>query len=130
MKIQLYKAVPQRSIYWILYPLLSASLSTSAYSQSNETQPIQSEGVACTLKAKIIKVIDGDTVKVLDANKKTHKIRLAGIDAPERKQAYGKAATKFLAKLVNQKTVCVDWQKRDRFERWVGKDVSLAISCG
>ncbi|MGB1311534.1 MAG: thermonuclease family protein [Leucothrix sp.] len=108
MKIQLYKAVPQRSIYWILYPLLSASLSTTAYSQSNETQPIQSDGVACTLKAKIIKVIDGDTVKVLDANKKTHKIRLAGIDAPERKQAYGKAATKFLAKLVNQKTVCVD----------------------
>lgn len=74
----------------------------------------------CSLKGKVVKTADGDTVKVLDAKNKTYKIRLAGIDAPERKQAYGKAATKFLSKWINQKTVCVDWHKRDHYGRLVG----------
>jgi endonuclease YncB( thermonuclease family) len=34
-------------------------------------------------------VADGDTITVLDADKVQHKIRLAGIDAPEKKQAFG-----------------------------------------
>ncbi len=42
---------------------------------------------ADTLTGKVVKITDGDTVYVLDANYKQHKIRLAGIDAPERKQA-------------------------------------------
>ncbi len=41
---------------------------------------------ADTLTGKVVKITDGDTVYVLDANYKEHKIRLAGIDAPERKQ--------------------------------------------
>ncbi len=40
------------------------------------------------LAGKVVKITDGDTLYVLDANYKEHKIRLAGIDAPERKQAY------------------------------------------
>ncbi len=39
-----------------------------------------------TLTGKVVKITDGDTLYVLDANYKEHKIRLAGIDAPERKQ--------------------------------------------
>ena len=39
---------------------------------------------------KVVKVSDGDTVHVLDQTKTKHKIRLGGIDAPERKQAFGK----------------------------------------
>lgn len=133
MKIQFKKTILQRSICWALYLLFSTALFTTAYSQNNETQPIQSEGVACTLKAKVIKVTDGDTVNVLDADKKTHKIRLAGIDAPERRQAYGQAAKKFLANLINQKTVCVEWHKQDRYGRLVGvikyqgRDINLEI---
>ncbi len=42
---------------------------------------------ADTLTGKVVKITDGDTLYVLDANYKEHKIRLAGIDAPERKQA-------------------------------------------
>ena len=37
---------------------------------------------------KVVKVSDGDTVHVLDQAKERHKIRLGGIDAPERKQAF------------------------------------------
>ena len=44
---------------------------------------------ADTPTGKVVKVVDGDTLYVLDANYKEHKIRLAGIDVPERKQAYG-----------------------------------------
>ncbi len=44
---------------------------------------------ADTLTGEVVKITDGDTLYVLDAKYQQHKIRLAGIDAPERKQAYG-----------------------------------------
>lgn len=47
------------------------------------------------------------------------------VDAPERGQPFGTASTKYLSKLVNQKTVCVSWDKRDKYKRLVGL-VSLA----
>ena len=89
--------------------------------------------IACRTEGKVIKITDGDTVHVLDAEKTTHKIRLAGIDAPERGQPFGKAAGKFLGKQINQQTVCVDWHKRDHYKRLVGviryegRDVNLEL---
>ena len=44
---------------------------------------------ANTLTGRVVRVTDGDTIVVLDANNAQHKIRLTGIDAPERDQAYG-----------------------------------------
>jgi len=58
---------------------------------------------------------------VLDANYKQHKIRLAGIDAPERRQAYGLASRKHLASIVAGQQVRIEYQKRDRYGRIVGK---------
>jgi len=87
--------------------------------------------ISCRTKGRVIKVIDGDTVH--DAEKQTHNIRLAGIDAPEKGQAHGQTAKKFLAKRINQKTVCVNWHKRDKYQRLVGvikyegRDVNLDI---
>ncbi len=74
-----------------------------------------------TLTGKVVKITDGDTLYVIDANYKEHKIRLSGIDAPERKQAYGLASRKHLAFLVAGKQVTVEYQKRDRYGRIVGK---------
>ncbi len=76
---------------------------------------------ADSLAGKVVKVVDGDTVYVLDANYKEHKIRLAGIDAPERKQAYGLASRKHLASIVAGKQVTIEYQKRDRYGRILGK---------
>ena len=50
--------------------------------------------LACTVNAetivgRVVGIADGDTITVLDADKVQHKIRLAGIDAPEEKQAFG-----------------------------------------
>ncbi len=55
---------------------------------------------ADSLTGKVVKITDGDTLYVLHANYEQHKIRLAGIDAPERKQAYGLASRKRLASMV------------------------------
>ncbi len=56
---------------------------------------------ANSLTGKVVKITDGDTRYVLDANYTQHKIRLAGIDAPERKQAYGLASRKYLARYIH-----------------------------
>ncbi len=72
---------------------------------------------ADSFTGKVVKITDGDTLYVLDANYQQHKIRLAGIDAPERKQAYGLASRKHLASIVAGKQVTVEYQKRDRYGR-------------
>ncbi len=76
---------------------------------------------ADSLTGKVVKITDGDTRYILDANYQQHKIRLAGIDAPERKQAYGLASRKHLASIVAGKRVTIEYQKRDRYGRIVGK---------
>ncbi len=62
---------------------------------------------ADSFTGKLVKITDGDTLYVLDANYQEHKIRLAGIDAPERKQAYGLASRKHLASIVAGQQVTV-----------------------
>ena len=70
---------------------------------------------------KVVKVSDGDTVHVLDQAREKHKIRLGGIDAPEKKQAFGKQSTKNLARYVAGKNVEVEYSKHDRYKRIIGK---------
>jgi len=73
------------------------------------------------LEGKVIGVADGDTITVLDSDKVQHKIRLSGIDAPEKGQAYGNVSKQHLADLVFGKTVTVEASKKDRYGRSVGK---------
>ena len=70
---------------------------------------------------KVVKVTDGDTVNVLDQAKALHKIRLGGIDAPERRQAFGRKSTQNLAKYVAGQNVEVEYDKTDRYGRIIGK---------
>jgi endonuclease YncB( thermonuclease family) len=76
---------------------------------------------AYSLTGAVVRVVDGDTIYVLDGNYEQHKIRLAGIDAPERKQAYGLASRKHLASIVAGQQVSIEYQKHDRYGRIVGK---------
>ena len=73
------------------------------------------------LEGKVIKVTDGDTVNVLTSDNETHKIRLSGIDAPEKKQAFGNRSKQALAELIDGKTVNVEYNKLDKYQRVVGK---------
>ena len=76
---------------------------------------------AADLHGKVVGVADGDTVTVLDAEKHQHKIRLAGIDAPEKAQAFGQASKKNLSDMIFGHEVDVSWDKRDRYGRIIGK---------
>jgi endonuclease YncB( thermonuclease family) len=73
------------------------------------------------LSGQVVSVSDGDTITLLDANKTQHKIRLAGIDAPEKTQAFGQASKKSLSELIFNKQVNVYWEKKDRYQRVLGK---------
>ena len=72
------------------------------------------------LTGRVVSVHDGDTVHILDAGKVRHKIRLAGIDAPELHQAYGRVSQRYLSAAIRGKNVVVRWAKYDRYGRVVG----------
>lgn len=74
-----------------------------------------------TVAGKVVGVADGDTVTVLDAVKVQHKIRLAGIDAPEKAQPFGQRSKENLSQVVFGKNVTVETGKIDRYGRTVGK---------
>ena len=74
-----------------------------------------------TLTGRVVRITDGDTIVVLDADKVQHKIRLQGIDAPERHQAFGMKSKAYLSDLVAGKSVVVDYSKYDRYGRVLGK---------
>jgi len=73
------------------------------------------------LQGLVVGVSDGDSITVLDADKRQHKIRLQGIDAPEKAQAFGQKSKESLANMVYQKTVEVHWSKKDRYGRTLGQ---------
>jgi endonuclease YncB( thermonuclease family) len=76
------------------------------------------------LAGKVVRITDGDTVVVLDSSNTQYKIRLSGIDAPERSQPFGLRSKEALNALVVGQQVQVDWDKRDRYGRIVGKVIA------
>ena len=87
--------------------------------------------LSAELDGTIVAVSDGDTVTLLDANKTQHRIRIDGIDAPERSQPYGQRARQSLAALAHGRAARADCPKVDRYGRAVcrvyvdGVDVGL-----
>jgi micrococcal nuclease len=79
-----------------------------------------SSSLSKTVTGKVVKVADGDTITILDSDNRQHKIRLYGIDTPEKSQAYGKKAKTFTANLVAGKAVKVKVYDTDRYGRSVG----------
>lgn len=72
---------------------------------------------AYEITGKVVKVTDGDTVHILDDKNEKHKIRLADIDSPERKQPFGKQSKQMLSRLIFGKIVVADCTKKDRYKR-------------
>jgi endonuclease YncB( thermonuclease family) len=88
------------------------------------------------LTGRIVGVSDGDTVTLLDGQNRQTKIRLTGIDAPEKKMPFGQRAREHLSDLVFDKAVKVETEKLDRYGRTLGKivvnnrDMNLAMIQG
>lgn len=71
-------------------------------------------GAEWTLSGRVVALKDGDTFVMLDG-KTQHPIRIAGIDAPERRQPYANAAKDNLSRLVFNRNVEARCYKRDRY---------------
>ncbi|MGH6610239.1 MAG: thermonuclease family protein [Burkholderiaceae bacterium] len=85
---------------------------------------------ASELEGTIVAIADGDTLTVLDADKRQHKIRLDGIDAPERTQPYGERARQSLAQLAHGRSASLDCPKIDRYGRAVCRVTVDGIDVG
>jgi endonuclease YncB( thermonuclease family) len=72
-------------------------------------------------EARVVGVTDGDTITVRVANTPPYKIRLSGIDAPEKAQPYSDRSKKNLSSLVFDRIVHIEWSKPDKYGRIVGK---------
>ena len=84
---------------------------------------------ANTLSGKVVAVLDGDTITVLHDRQET-RVRIAGIDAPEKKQAFGQRSKQSMSDCAFSKEVEVEWKKLDRYGRTIGKVLSGGVDCG
>ncbi len=73
------------------------------------------------INGKVVGVSDGDTITILDSSNTQYKIRLSGIDSPEKKQAFGQKSKENLSRLVFAKIVDADCSKKDRYQRFICK---------
>jgi len=71
-----------------------------------------------TFEGRVVEVVDGDTVGVMHDGR-AERIRLHGIDAPEKRQAYGRRAQDFLGEMIFKQTVRVVVRSKDRYGRQV-----------
>jgi endonuclease YncB( thermonuclease family) len=71
------------------------------------------------LQGHVVSITDGDTFTLLAPSKVQHKIRLHGIDAPEKGQPFGQRAKENLSRLAHSKPAKADCHKKDRYGRQV-----------
>jgi len=71
-------------------------------------------------EGKVVAVLDGDTLDVLEGGRAV-RVRLYGVDCPEKSQAFGQKAKQFTSGLAFGKTVKVEVHDTDRYGRAVGE---------
>ena len=81
------------------------------------------------IEGSVVGVSDGDTVTVLDEARTQHKIRLAGIDAPEKAQAFGNKSKQALSDCAFGRGARVTGSKLDRYGRLVAKVIVEGVDC-
>ncbi len=74
---------------------------------------------ADTIEGKVIRVADGDTLTIRTSQPPDYRIRISGIDAPEKGQPFGNRSKQNLAQLALNKQAQLDCYKTDRYQRKV-----------
>jgi endonuclease YncB( thermonuclease family) len=82
------------------------------------------------IMGRVVAIADGDTLTILTTDQGQHRVRLAGIDTPEKRQPFGQVAKDHLSSLVDGQTVTVNYHKRDRYGRVVGKVLASGADAG
>lgn len=72
------------------------------------------------ISGRIVRVLDGDTVEILEPGNRLTRVRLAGIDAPEKSQPFGQRSRQELSSMVAQRPVTVTGSETDRYGRLLG----------
>lgn len=78
---------------------------------------------AAEIQGKVIRVLDGDTIEVLQEQQPV-RVRLLNIDAPEKKQPFGRWSTNQLKSLLAGQSVTVSYTQTDRYGRVLGRVVT------
>lgn len=73
-----------------------------------------------TFTGKAVRIADGDTITVL-VKTTQQKVRLQGIDAPEKSQAFGTRSRQALGDKLIGKQVTVKWREHDKYGRILGQ---------
>jgi endonuclease YncB( thermonuclease family) len=76
------------------------------------------------LRGRVVAVADGDTLTILDAGRQQRRIRLAEIDAPEKRQPFGQRSKQSLSDLCYGRDAVIEDGGRDRYGRTIGR-----VSC-
>lgn len=71
---------------------------------------------------KVVGITDGDTITVIETNNEINKlkVRLAEIDAPEKKQPYGTKSKEILSEKIFDKSIRLEILSKDRYGRTIG----------
>lgn len=75
---------------------------------------------ALNIQGKVVAVMDGDTIEIVRSNK-VYRLRLDGVDCPEKSQAYGAAAKKFTSDRCFGKQVTAKIREQDKYGRYLAK---------
>lgn len=62
-------------------------------------------GTACAWQGRVVKVLDGDTVQIMNCHGKSVRIHLYGVEAPQTSQYFGQQSARYFAGLVGDRTV-------------------------
>jgi endonuclease YncB( thermonuclease family) len=100
---------------------LSCRSSTQPNPPPQPGRPIVDSSGRQELPGRVVTIVDGDTITILDSANTQHRIRLQGIDAPESHQAFGEQSRLSLSEMISGKDVRVSYQKIDQYGRLVGK---------
>lgn len=82
------------------------------------------------IEGRVVAIADGDTLTILDRDKRQHKIRLNGIDAPEKKKPFRFQSKENLSRLVYDRNVQGQCGNRDKYGREICKVPDGSIDAG
>lgn len=108
-----------RYCYLLLCLFFIACTNSNSTSQRRSKLTSSTTEVKTTLSGKVVKISDGDTFTLLADGNRQEKIRLHGIDCPEKKQDFGQVARQKLSDLVFGKQVSVKRTDTDRYGRTI-----------